>query len=59
MVTHTSHLSLMQGRTKKVEVIEGVVHGIRIVCVDTPGLVASAGATAYNTKVNQKIKRYV
>lgn len=46
-----------EGGTKKVEVIEGVVHGIRIVCVDTPGLVASAGATAYNAKVNQQIKR--
>jgi hypothetical protein len=27
------------------------------VCVDTPGLVASAGATAYNGKVLQQIRR--
>ena len=46
-----------EGATKRVEVVEGTVHGMRIVCIDTPGIVASAEATAYNGKVLQQIRR--
>jgi len=46
-----------EGATKRAGIVEGTVHGIHIVCVDTPGLVASAGATAYNGKVLQQIRR--
>lgn len=33
------------------------MHGLRVVCVDTPGLVASASAAGYNGKVLQQIRR--
>ena len=48
-----------EGATRRAGVVEGTVHGIRIVCVDTPGLVASAEATAYNGRVLQQIRRFV
>ncbi|KAG1663291.1 hypothetical protein FOA52_006332 [Chlamydomonas sp. UWO 241] len=45
------------GATKKVEVVSGTVHGIRVVCIDTPGLVASASATATNGRSLQQIRK--
>ncbi|GAX74879.1 hypothetical protein CEUSTIGMA_g2325.t1 [Chlamydomonas eustigma] len=55
--THCKLVDPFQGSTKHAGVVEGLVHGIHMVCIDTPGLMASAGAAAHNGKVLQQIRR--
>ena len=46
-----------EGGTRRVEVLRGTVHGIPLVCIDTPGLIASASETLSNAKVLRQIQK--
>lgn len=47
------------GRTQKVELLRGTVHGIDLMMYDTPGLACSASDTSHGMNVLRQIRRYV
>jgi len=53
--TRQTAVDPFEGGTKGVQVVQGMVHGIKLVCIDTPGLVAAASQTAYNGRVLREI----